>query len=155
MKPNDEMIQKLTEELSHRFFHRPFLHRAYINKRLRTTGGRYLLGSHNIEVNEKYIEAFGEEELIGILKHELCHYHLHLQGKGYKHSDQDFKQLLKTTGSPRHCRPLPEQGEVLKQKKAFFYKCSACRLKYKRKRRINTSKYVCGACRGVLKEIIE
>ncbi|MCI2255910.1 SprT family protein [Domibacillus sp. PGB-M46] len=155
MKTSDKMIQKLTEELSERFFNRPFLHRAYINKRLRTTGGRYLLVSHNIEVNEKYIEAFGKEELIGILKHELCHYHLHLQGKGYKHGDEDFKELLKQTGSPRHCRTLPEQEGKQKQRKIVFYKCSGCGIKYKRYRRINTSRYVCGACRGALKEIIE
>ena len=35
------------------------------------------------------------DELISIIKHELCHYHLHQEGKGYKHRDQDFKDLLK------------------------------------------------------------
>ena len=38
------------------------------------------------------------EELIGIIKHELCHYHLHLEGKGYQHRDKDFKELLKKVG---------------------------------------------------------
>lgn len=153
MRMTDKMIQKMTEELSQSFFGRPFLHCAYINKRLRTTGGRYLLRTHNIEVNEKYIEVYGEEELTGILKHELCHYHLHLQGKGYKHGDRDFKELLKKTGSPRNCRPLPQQE--MKPKTVVYYRCSACNMKYRRHRRINTSKYVCGACRGILKEIIE
>ncbi|WP_046175777.1 SprT family protein [Domibacillus indicus] len=149
----DEMIQKLTEELSLQFFGRPFLHKAYINKRLRTTGGRYMLHSHNIEVNEKYIEAYGEEELTGILKHELCHYHLHLQGKGYKHGDEDFKMLLKKTGAPRHCQTLP--GRRTQQRTVVHYECSSCGLKYKRYRRINTAKYVCGACRGILREMIK
>ena len=34
-------------------------------------------------------------ELEGIIRHELCHYHLHIEGKGYKHRDKDFKDLLK------------------------------------------------------------
>ncbi|MCP3764042.1 SprT family protein [Domibacillus sp. A3M-37] len=151
----DKTIQKLTEDLSLRFFERPFLHKVYVNKRLRTTGGRYMLQSHHIEVNEKYIEAYGEEELIGILKHELCHYHLHLQGKGYRHSDQDFKALLKKTGSPRHCRPLPGLTQTVKRGIVICYSCSACGIRYERHRRINTTKYVCGVCKGILKEINE
>ena len=51
----------------------------------------------------------GEKELIGIIKHELCHYHLHLEGKGYQHQDQEFKKLLKKVGAPRFCTPLPGQ----------------------------------------------
>ena len=51
--------------------------------------------SHNIEINKKHYEEFGIEELIGIIKHELCHYHLHIEKRGYKHRDQDFKELLK------------------------------------------------------------
>ena len=62
-----------------------FIHQALFNPRLITTGGRYLLYSHNIEINKKYLDQLGMDELIGIIKHELCHYHLHLEGKGYKH----------------------------------------------------------------------
>lgn len=152
----DKKIQKLTEDLSLQFFERPFLHKAYVNKRLRTTGGRYMMQSHHIEVNGKYIEAYGEDELIGILKHELCHYHLHLQRKGYKHGDQDFKALLKKTRSPRYCRPLPVLKQTTVERRVVnCYRCSACGMSYRRYRRINTTKYVCGVCRGMLKEINE
>lgn len=155
MNVTDEMIQKLAEKLSLQFFERPFKHRAYINKRLRTTGGRYLLGSHHIEVNEKYIVQYGIEELIGILKHELCHYHLHLQGKGYKHGDLDFKELLKKTNSPRYCKPLLDEEKTSKVKRVIVYKCLTCGLFYKRRRRMDIKKYVCGSCKGKLKEIKE
>lgn len=144
-----EAIQKLAESLSINEFGRPFLHRAYVNPRLRTTGGRYLLSSHNIEVNATYLEVYGEEELIGILKHELCHYHLHLQGKGYKHGDADFKELLKKTGAPRFCRPLPVHP---KKGSMHLYVCSSCRTIFRRRRKVNVSKYVCGKCRGILVE---
>ncbi len=36
--------------------------------------------------------------LIGIIKHELCHYHLHRLGLGYQHKDRDFKTLLQKVG---------------------------------------------------------
>ena len=39
----DLELQHLVEELSIKYFERPFVHKAYFNYRLRTTGGRYLL----------------------------------------------------------------------------------------------------------------
>lgn len=91
-------LQQLVEKISMQSFHKPFLHKAYFNPRLRTTGGRYMLRSHDIDINRKYLDEHGLDELIGIIKHELCHYHLHIEGKGYKHGDQEFKSLLKKSG---------------------------------------------------------
>ncbi|WP_096155867.1 MULTISPECIES: SprT family protein [Bacillus] len=144
-------LQKLVEDISLKDFQMPFRHRAYFNPRLKTTGGRYLTVSHNIDINKKYYEAFGMEELVGIIKHELCHYHLHIQGKGYKHRDADFRNLLKQVGAPRFCSSIPiEKGN--REVKFTFYQCIDCSTLYKRKRRINTEKYVCGKCRGKLQE---
>ena len=82
------------------------LHKVKFNSRLRTTGGRYLLKSHNVELNYRYYEMYGKEELIGIIKHELCHYHLHITGRGYKHRDRDFRELLKKVDAPRFCKRM-------------------------------------------------
>ncbi|TXK92431.1 SprT family protein [Parageobacillus sp. SY1] len=147
MKQSD--LQRLVERVSLQFFKKPFKHTATFNPRLRTTGGRYILQTHNIELNKKYYEAFGEDELIAIIKHELCHYHLHLEGKGYRHRDQDFRDLLRQVQAPRYCRPLPQQAQQ-RTKKVYVYVCSKCSLKYRRKKRVNTDKYVCGQCGGKL-----
>jgi len=146
-------LQELVETISITFFQKPFKHQAMFNPRLRSTGGRYLLGSHNIEVNKKYYELFGEKEIIGIIKHELCHYHLHIEGKGYLHRDSDFKQLLKKVDAPRFCTPLPNQKKKKTIKKIIVYACHNCSQVYKRKRAINTDKYVCGVCKGKLKRV--
>ena len=69
----DQQLQTLVEELSLRYFKRAFVHRAYFNRRLKTTGGRYLLTSHDVELNEKMLTEHGEATLIGTIKHELCH----------------------------------------------------------------------------------
>ncbi|MBS4197259.1 SprT family protein [Lederbergia citri] len=150
----NEELQLLTEELSTKFFHKSFNHIAFFNPRLRTTGGRYMLTSHNIEVNRYYFEEHGLDELVGIIKHELCHYHLHIEGKGYKHGDKDFRLLMKKVGAPRHCTPLKESKSKKPQLKIYYYKCTKCALGYQRRRRVNTKRYVCGKCRGTLEEVI-
>lgn len=108
---DNKELQKLTEDISETYFKKPFRHQALFNDRLKTTGGRYLLTSHNIELNRKYLIEHGREELIGIIKHELCHYHLHLEGKGYKHRDRDFRMLLQQVNAPRFCTPLKKKAE--------------------------------------------
>ncbi|KAB7704817.1 SprT family protein [Bacillus aerolatus] len=143
----NEELQLLTETISMKLFSRPFLHQAKFNSRLKTTGGRYMLQSHNIEVNKKYYEVYGQEELEGIIKHELCHYHLHLQGKGYKHRDRDFKELLQAVEAPRYCRPI-KNTTVKRSTRLLLYKCNDCRLTYTRKRKMDTARYVCGKCKG-------
>jgi SprT-like protein len=142
-------LQELVEEISSKCFGKPFGHKAFFNNRLRTTGGRYMLRSHNIEINIKYLAEHGIEELSGIIKHELCHYHLHIEGKGYKHRDRDFRELLQKVDAPRHCTPLAASSR--QERKVIFYICTSCRLVYKRKKRINTDRYVCGKCKGKLK----
>lgn len=142
-------LQKLVEQISLDYFGVPFEHRASFNNRLRTTGGRYLLRTHDIELNKKYLDECGLEELIGIIKHELCHYHLHIRGKGYQHRDKDFKLLLKKVDAPRFCKPLKSNKEVFKH----VYRCINCAHIYKRKRQMDIKKYVCGSCNGKLKKI--
>ncbi|WML50181.1 SprT family protein [Neobacillus sp. PS3-34] len=146
----NQELQRMVEEISEKDFGKPFMHKAIFNSRLRTTGGRYLLRSHNIDINRKYLEQLGIQELIGIIKHELCHYHLHLEGRGYRHSDMEFKALLKKVGGPRFCGKLPDEPKRRSFKKILLYKCSKCHLEYKRKRAIDTARYVCGKCRGKL-----
>ncbi|MGD7046535.1 SprT family protein [Jeotgalibacillus proteolyticus] len=144
-------LQLLVEEISLKEFGRPFKHKAVFNSRLRTTGGRYMLSSHHIELNIHYLNEHGMEELIGIIKHELCHYHLHIEGKGYQHRDKDFKELTKKVAAPRFCTPLPSQQKKKRTNVTYHaYRCKQCGQSYIRKKRMNISRYACGKCRGKL-----
>lgn len=143
---NEDKLYELVNQLSLDFFQKPFIHYVEFNHRLRTTGGRYLPQQKKIELNPKYVVEMDEQEFIGIIKHELCHYHLHIEGKGFGHRDPDFKRLLKKTGSPRHCKPLPSTIKKYKH----IYICKDCNYIYKRVRRVNIEKYRCGKCRGKL-----
>ncbi len=145
----DEELTTLVSSISKKVFGKEFTHTASFNNKLRTTGGRYMLKSHRIEINPRVLEIYGEDELTGVIKHELCHYHLHLEGKGYKHRDRDFRELLKKTNSPRFCSNLVEKKTTTRPYK-YQYICTKCGLLYNRKIRINTQKYRCGKCLGEL-----
>lgn len=142
----EEELQSLVQEISLTYFHRPFHHRAKFNARLRTTGGRYLLQSHNLEFNERQLVHFGLDTFVGIIKHELCHYHLHLTGSGYRHRDSDFRKLLQIVGGSRFCGTIP--GAVNLSGLRYMYQCKKCGLPIIRKRRLDTRRYVCAKCGG-------
>lgn len=146
IRMTDEELQQIVEHISLQFFSKPFGHNAYFNRRLKTTGGRYHLSSHDIDFNPKVVELYGIEELEKVIKHELCHYHLHLAGQGYQHKDRDFKVLLAQTGGTRFVRPLVEP----KVQNYHHYQCEKCQTMILRKRRINTQRFVCGKCGGRL-----
>jgi len=143
---NNKKLQELVENISLEFFDKQFTHQAIFNNRLRTTAGRYLVRSHNLEFSYEYYATFRLEELIGVIKHELCHYHLHLSNKGYSHRDPEFKSLLAKVGGSRyakatHKKPTPYRYKLV---------CKKCSFVYYRKRKVNISKYVCGKCGGKL-----
>lgn len=144
---NQTELQTLVEKVSHECFGLTFQHQAVFNNRLRTTGGRYHLTSHNLDFNPKILEAFGAEEFLGVIKHELCHYHLHLLGKGFQHKDKEFKQLLIEVGGSRFVKSLSKPKPVKKQ---LLYQCQGCSQFIYRQRKVDTQKYVCGQCRGKL-----
>lgn len=143
----DNELEELVKSLSLKYFNKPFKHVAYFNNRLRTTGGRYHLKSHNLDFNPKIIKIFGLSVFVDIIKHELCHYHLHLEGRGYQHGDADFKELLDKVGGSRYTPSIElEEGILLRWK----YRCKACKKIYHRKRRFNVQRFVCSHCRGRL-----
>lgn len=139
---NGHELQNLTEEISRTSFHREFTHKITYNNRLRSSGGRYLLKTGNIEINPLVEQELGLETLTGVIKHELCHYHLHQIGGGYRHRDQDFKRLLAQVGGSRFVERMRDPN--------FIYECTSCHHRYPRMRKMNTKRYVCGKCHGKL-----
>lgn len=144
---NDCELNDLVNKVSLEFFNKPFVHNATFNCRLRSTGGRYLTSSHNLEFNKKSFEFYGLEELINIIKHELCHYHLHIQGKGYMHKDKDFKNKLSQVEGTRYSKALINNKKI---QYSYQLICKNCKQIYHRKRKINHRRYRCSKCFGKL-----
>lgn len=149
---NNQELHELVKNISETIFGKEFKHLAYFNARLRTTGGRYMLRSHHIEINPLAFQLHGRDELEGIIRHELCHYHLHIEGKGYKHRDLDFRELMKQTNAPRFCASLGV-AKRRANKIQHTYGCKTCGQLYRRKIRLNTQKYRCGKCSGALLKV--
>ena len=121
-----------------------FRHQAFWNKRLRTTGGRFFPKDGHLDFNPKIYEAFGLGTFRKIVRHELVHYHLYYQGKGYRHKDSDFKELLKQVGGLRYTPSISSlEGKL-------HYQCQQCHAGFYRQRRIDLKRYRCGRCKGKL-----
>ena len=127
-------------------FGKTFKHQAQWNTRLRSTGGRFFPKDGHLDFNPKVYQELGLEVFRKIVRHELCHYHLYFEGKGYQHKDLAFKQLLKDVDVLRFVPPLSSAN----QKPSLVYVCQSCQQIYQRKRKIDTKRYRCGLCRGKL-----
>lgn len=51
---NQQELQQLVEQISRQYFHRQFIHQVKINRRMTTTGGRYHLDDHHLEINAHF-----------------------------------------------------------------------------------------------------
>ena len=138
-------LTEYVQEVSREDFGRPFRHEARWNPRLRTTGGRFFPKDGHLDFNPKMLEAHGLALFRKIVRHELCHYHLFFEKKGYRHGDRDFKQLLQEVGGLRFAPQIEERVQSF-----HHYSCQSCGQPYQRRRRINTQKYRCGRCHGHL-----
>ena len=127
-------------------FGKSFKHKAQWNTRLRSTGGRFFPKDGHLDFNPKVYQELGLEVFRKIVRHELCHYHLYFEGRGYQHKDLAFKQLLKEVDGLRFVPPLSSSN----QKPNLVYTCQSCQQIYQRKRKIDTKRYRCGLCRGKL-----
>ena len=147
---NNNQLQKLVEELSLSYFKRPFTHKATFNNRLRTRGGdvtfkvsgfRKVVDKESLQmhINPKLMNLpEGNQELVGVIKHELAHYHLLLTKGTHQENDKDFRYLLKQLDAPKYSPIKPNY------KTAYLYQCAGPQHhQITRNRRLDTKKYVC------------
>ncbi|MCK8616757.1 SprT family protein [Fructobacillus sp. M158] len=141
--PEQVALQERVEQVSLSSFGQPFRHVAVFNRRLQTTGGRYHLSDHHLDFNPKMAKR---ADFDAVIKHELCHYHLHLAGRGYRHRDQDFKRLLQQVGGSRYA---PDVGARRTVQRKYHYLCENGH-SIDRVRPVDVQRYRCGRCRGRL-----
>lgn len=147
MGNNQMSLTNYVRQVSLEDFGLPFVHEVFWNNRLRSTGGRFFPKDGHLDFNPKVLEEHGLEVFRKIVRHELCHYHLYYAGKGYKHGDRDFKNLLSQVDGLRF---VPKSTKTKPAK--YLYICRSCQQTYPRQRRIDLTKYRCGKCRGKLSE---
>lgn len=141
-------LTKYVELVSREDFGKEFRHVAIWNRRLRSTGGRFFPQDGHLDFNPKHLEEFGLAVFRQIVRHELCHYHLYFEKKGYRHGDRDFQELLQAVDGLRYAPRLQTKNQSMRE-----YRCQSCGQLYQRKQRIDLKKYRCGRCRGHLMEV--
>lgn len=99
-------LTDFVKAVSQEDFGKSFNHVAVWNTKLRSSGGRFFPADGHLDFNPKIYDTFGLDVFRKIVRHELCHYHLYFAGKGYKHADADFKDLLKAVDGLRYALPL-------------------------------------------------
>ncbi|WP_159564269.1 SprT family protein [Streptococcus halichoeri] len=137
-------LNDYVREVSKADFGKPFRHQASWNPRLQTTGGRFFPKDGHLDFNPKVYQELGLDVFRKIVRHELCHYHLYYANKGFHHRDQTFKDLLAAVDGLRYTPPLRTV------KIRYTYQCQGCYQIYRRQRAIDTTRLVCGHCKGKL-----
>lgn len=107
--------------------------------RLKTTGGQYFRKPRLlIQVSTRYLEMPNSwEEIRDTLGHEMIHYWLDFLGKPCGHTPE-FRRKLVECGFNRYSRLRPPGAR-------YLYLCTACGIRYHRRRRGTWS---CGPCSG-------
>jgi len=109
----NQELQARVEAFSMGAFPQPFNHQAVFNARLRTAGGRFYPATMNLDFNPKIFALYPSDVTDGIIKHELVHYHLFAQHRGYQHRDHDFKQLLAAVWRLAVCSATADERPTL------------------------------------------
>ena len=144
----DEQLQRWVEYISLRDFGRPFEHRATFNRRLRATGGRYFLKTHHIEISSAHYQAYGKEESEWKKSSNTNFVITICTGRGggfvtgFRISSIASKNRRKPLLPSAHPHRTP--SEPIR----YLLRCRQCEAVYYRKRKVDTSRYVCGRCRG-------
>lgn len=144
---SNKALQALTENISVKYFDKPFKAVTYFNGRLRTTGGRFHHIDNHIDINPKMLTEHDMDTLVGVIKHELCHYHLYTCGVDDGHNSV-FKALLNKVGGSRYAPAPSVTTRKQCNKRIYHYTCEDCGHEYLKRRRMNTNKYACGICGG-------
>src|SRR5574344_1329083 len=103
-----------------------------------------------IELSKNMIEYYELEEILDVLKHELVHYALYMQGKRYKDGQYCFESKLKELGITR-------TGVYDCKGKVEVYACDCGTYEYTRKlhkhKQYQGANYTCRQCKKHLRYI--
>lgn len=131
-----------------------------INGRLRTACGRFVYTQFKsgkpsvpkvVELNRYFLENNEPAVVLDVLRHELVHYALFMQGKPHRDGHPVFENELKRLGIVSQST-IDKYNIKSKPVNIRVYECEDCGYKYRRKRALaHGGKYHrCGGCNGRL-----
>lgn len=146
-------LQALANKLSLHFWNEPLKVPVAWNGRITRSMGRFVYrmkGKNREPVKiemSKYAAQFVDREIfIAVLLHEMCHYHLFMQGKPFLDHQPDFEQELERVGAI-------STNTVKLPSKAYKLHCKQCKQVLGHMKRINPDRYRSPCCHSeILKE---
>lgn len=140
-------IQQLANKLSQHFWQADCAIPVVWNGRLTRSMGRFIFkidGSKRIPIKielSKYSSQFIDRDIfVAVLLHELCHYHLFVQGKPFEDRHPVFEKELQRVGAI-------STNRVQIPQKAYKLYCSACNAYLGTRKRLNVRRYLSQCCR--------
>jgi SprT-like protein len=113
-----------------------------LNGRLKKACGRFVYYKRGdtprpktVELNRTFVENNEPAVVLDVLRHELVHYALFMQGKPHSDGQRYFEHELRRLG-------VVSQGTIDKytiSSKLQIYSCSSCRVEYKLRRRLKNN----------------
>lgn len=121
----------------------PADYRIEFNPLLRRLTGRITYGWRLIEISLFHFRAYGFDDALQTLEHEMLHLYLHTIGKPSGHNAL-FKRLAQQLGiRVFHANPYPKNRA---ERHRYLYECPACGRMVFRKRRQERHLLACGVC---------
>lgn len=117
----------------------------FISNRMKTVFGYFQYKNKTtpwkIQISQEFIDTHPREHVIDVLKHELVHYALFVQGKPHKDGQRYFEDTLKRLGvcATHTYKTLGKFHE---------YRCNCEGKVYHRKRRLPKGS-ICGTCKTI------
>jgi SprT-like protein len=151
-----EKLLTLANKLSQHFWKKECTIPVVWNGRLKKAMGRFLFSYQGkkripvrIEMSKHAAQFINREIFIAVLLHELCHYHLFIQGHPFDDHHPLFEKELGRVGAiSTNTVQIPQKG--------FELICSQCQQTIGTRRRMNTSRYLSGCCKAKIakKEVL-
>lgn len=108
-----------------------------LNGRMKTTFGWFRHQRNgaplSVELNKYFVENNEATVVIDVLKHELCHYALFMQGRPYKDGQSEFENELKRLNIISQST-IDKYKIATQPRKIQVYQCSKCSAKFNRQR---------------------
>lgn len=119
-----------------------------LNGRLSKALGRHVYFRHaketvQIELSKDLIRYYDDETVIDVLKHELVHHALLVDGLPHRDGEYYFEKTLKELGVSR-------TNHYSHKGKSHIYECTGCQNTFKEVRKFNTARYRCSRCQSQL-----
>lgn len=143
---SNTLLLDLANTLSQRFWQKDCSIPVAWNGRLSKAMGRFLFspqGKKNlpirIEMSKRAAHFLTSDLFSAVLLHELCHYHLFIQGQPCDDHHPVFEKELRRVGAiSTNTVQIPQKG--------FQLFCSQCEKSIGTRKRINTARYLSACC---------